>query len=119
MMKKGKFVSATAAAAALGAILLPAPAASAAQVGCGDPNFVKVTYHTTRPVGQKYSCFAGAGWNSFIGDVGFTSWMDDIRTGNNDVTFRDCNGALVDVPRGRDVHFATARCLRDVGIKPY
>jgi hypothetical protein len=118
-MKKGKFVSAAAAAAALGAILLPAPAASAASVSCVDRNFVMVTYHTTAPIAPQYSCFAGAGWNSFKGDAGFTSWMDDIHTGNNDVTFRDCNGALVDVPRGRDVHFTTARCLRDVGIRPY
>lgn len=118
-MMKGKLVGAAAAAAALGAILLPAPAASAAEVTCGDPNFVRVTYHTVAPIPQQYTCFAGAGWNSFVGNVGFTSWMDEIRTGNNDVTFRDCNGALVDVPRRLTLHFTTARCLRDVGIKPY
>jgi beta/gamma crystallin len=118
-MMNGKFLGAAAVAAALGAILLPAPAAFASPVKCGDPNFVKVGFHTTSPVFYEERCFAGAGWNSFTGTPGFTSWMDDIHTGNNDVTFRDCNGALVDVPRGRDVHFVTARCLRDVGIRPY
>ncbi len=116
---KSKLVGAAAVAASLGAILLSAPAASAAQVGCGDPNFVKVGFHTTSPVFYEERCFAGAGWNSFIGTPGFTSWMTDLHTGNNDVAFRDCNGALVDVPRGRDVHFTTARCLRDIGIKPF
>lgn len=117
-MKKVKFFGA-AVAVALGAIMLSAPAASAVEVKCVDSNFVRVTYHTIAPVGDYHACFAGAGWNSFVGQIGFTSWMTDIRTGNNDVTFRDCNGALVDVPRYHDVHFKTARCLRDIGIKPY
>ncbi len=118
-MKKSKFVSAAAAAAALGAILLPAPAASAAAVGCGDPNFVKVGFHVTDNSHRHEACFAGAGWNSFTGVAGMTSWMMDLHTGNNDVAFRDCNGDLVEVPRGRDVKFTTHRCLRDIGIKPF
>jgi hypothetical protein len=118
-MKKFKLAVTAAATAALAAVLLPAPAASAGQVPCGDPNFVDVTYHGGTASTAHHSCFAGAGWNSFVGDEGETSWMDRIRTGNNDVAFRDCNGALIDIPRGYDVRFTTARCLRDVGIKPF
>lgn len=53
--------------------------------------------------GELVGAAAAAGWNSFKGDV----------------TFRDCNGALVDVPRRLTLHFTTARCLREIGIKPY
>lgn len=118
-MKKGKFVSAAAVAAALGAILLPVPAASAAAVDCGDPNFVKVGWHAGNSGYRDEDCFAGAGWNSFTGAPSETSWMMDLHTGNNDVAFRDCNGDLVEVPRGRDIIFKTHRCLRDIGIKPF
>jgi hypothetical protein len=107
--------------APLAAILLPAPAASAQQVGCNDPNFVNVTYHYDTRFGSRtdHSCFAGAGWNRFVGHKGYTSWMDHISTGNNDVTFRDCNGTLVDYPRGTDTNMGVSRCISDIGIKPY
>jgi hypothetical protein len=118
-MKKGKFVSAAAVAAALGAILLPAPAASASPVDCGDPNFVKVGWHAGNSGYHNEDCFAGKGWNSFTGFPSETSWMTDLHTGNNDVAFRDCNGDLVEVPRKRDIVFTTHRCLRDIGIKPF
>jgi hypothetical protein len=119
MMMKSKFVGAAAVAASLGAILLPAPAASAAAVECGDPNFVKVGYHTSYSYDRREACFAGKGWNSFTGVEGLTSWMTDIHTGNNDAAFRDCNGDLIEVPRGRDIVFTAHRCLRDIGIKPF
>jgi hypothetical protein len=118
-MKKVKLAATAAATAALAAILLPAPAASASQVPCGDPNFVDVSWHPSDNSWPHNTCFAGAGWNYFYGAPSETSWMDGIHTGNNDVAVRDCNGALVDVPRGSDIWFRTARCLRDVGIKPF
>jgi hypothetical protein len=117
-MKKVKLAATAAATAALAAILLPASAASASEVTCGDPNFVEVAYHGGTASTTHFSCFAGAGWNSFVGDQGLTSWMVRIHTGNNDVKWRDCNGELIDVPRGKDIKYTTARCLRDVGIKP-
>jgi hypothetical protein len=117
-MKKVKLAATAAATAALAAILLPAPAASAAEVSCGDSNFVKVTYHLPPSSLPQEACFAGAGWNPFTGRTNYTSWMDRIHTGNNDVAWRDCNGDLVNVSRGRDVVYSTARCLRDVGIYP-
>jgi hypothetical protein len=120
-MKKAKLAGAAAAAAAFAAILLPAPAASAGEVACGDPNFVKVQYHTYVAQGTHthWACFAGAGWNRFYGQTNYTSWMDILHTGNNDVTYRDCNGALVDYRRGLDVHFSSGICVSDIGIKPY
>jgi hypothetical protein len=66
------------------------------------------------------ACFAGAGWNWFAGQRGYTSWMDYLHTGNNDITYRDCNGALVDYPRGTDTNLGrVSRCISDIGIKPY
>jgi hypothetical protein len=120
-VKKAKLAGAVTVSAALAAILLPAPAASAVQVGCVDANFVKVTYHTYVAGGTNthWDCFAGAGWNRFNGQTNFTSWMDVLHTGNNDVTYRDCNGTRVDYPRGLDVHFSSGVCISDIGIKPY
>jgi hypothetical protein len=120
-MKKTKLAAAATATATLAAILLSAPAASAGEVNCGDPNFVKVNYHTGG-IGEGdtyWACFAGAGWNHFNGRTGYTSWMDYLETGNNDVTYRDCNGTLVDYRRGLNVHFSSGICISDIGIRPY
>ena len=110
--------------AMLAALLLPAPTASAAEVPCGDPLFVKVTWHSSNPSGHGQfrvdTCFAGRGVNWFHGQTGMTSWMDHIRTGNNDVQFVDCNGTTIDYPRGTDRSFGdTPRCIAWINIRPF
>jgi hypothetical protein len=117
-MRKVKLAGAGVIAAMLAALLLPAPAASAASVSCVDDNFVHVTWHPSGGVGGT-ACFAGAGKNWFAGVQGYSSWMSYLHTGNNDITFVDCNGSSVDFPRGTDRGFDPPWCVAWINIKPY
>ncbi|WP_352244812.1 beta/gamma crystallin domain-containing protein [Actinoplanes sp. NBRC 103695] len=113
-----RLASAGIAAVALATVLLPPTAASASEVTCGDPNFVQVTWHPSNG-GGALTCFAGRGKNWFRGVQGVSSWMTYLRTGNNDITFVDCNGTTVDYPRGTNKGFPTPPCVAWINIKPF
>ncbi|GGU81413.1 hypothetical protein GCM10010178_85100 [Lentzea flava] len=117
-MKKLRLTGASALIALLAAILAPAPSASAVKVECGDPNFVQVAWHPSNGVGGV-ACFAGAGKNWFEGVRGFSSWATYLITGNNDITFVDCNGTTIDYPRGKNTPLNPAKCVAWINIKPY
>ncbi|MCP2242173.1 Beta/Gamma crystallin [Lentzea aerocolonigenes] len=118
MVKKGILAGAGAVVAMLAALLQPPATASAVEVDCVDSNFVHVWWHPSG--GPMYeTCFAGAGRNWFRGAIGYSSWMQHLRTGNNDITFVDCNGTTQDFPRGSDISFSTDRCVAWINIKPY
>lgn len=116
-MRKLKLAGASVIAALFTAILLPAPAASAVQVPCVDPNFVHVYWHPTNGP-TDVACFAGAGSNWFYGTQSVTSWMSGIHTGNNDVTYVGCNGDHVDFARNTDKSVPDW-CVSWINIRPY
>ncbi|WP_394942025.1 beta/gamma crystallin domain-containing protein [Psychromicrobium sp. YIM B11713] len=70
-----------------------APTASANEVGCTDPYFVELYWHTSSGI-HGNSCYANKSYNP-TNDV----WADRIDTGNNDVNYYDVNGAVVYIPR--------------------
>ncbi|MFD9890849.1 beta/gamma crystallin domain-containing protein [Amycolatopsis sp. NPDC059027] len=106
-------------AASLAMLVLPAGSAGAQQLPCDRHNqFVKVNYHTTWGK-HETACYAGAGKNWFEGVKGSTSWMDYLWTGNNDITWVDCNGTRVDVPRWNQRNYRAARCIKELNIKPF
>jgi hypothetical protein len=102
----------------LGAVLVAPSAAVASEVGCGDNNFVRVIWHN-HASGSRVTCFAGAGKNWFRGETGQSSYMTDLRTGNNEITFEDCNGTTIDYRRGFDEEINPAKCVAWINIKPY
>jgi hypothetical protein len=117
-MKKATSAGAGFITAMLAAILLPPTAASAAEVACGDKDFVAVTWHPNGDPTARTACFAGAGTNWFVGVRGASSWMTYLRTGNNAITFVDCNGTKIDV-QGYDDEVTPARCVAWINIKPW
>ena len=118
MVKRVSLAGASAVTAILAALLQSPATASAVEVNCGDPNFVQVWWHPSG--GPSYeTCFAGAGKNWFSGAPGYSSWMQNLRTGNNDITFVDCNGTTVDYQRGSNLSFSIHRCVAWINIKPY
>lgn len=69
-------------------------------VPCGDPTFLQIWGN------HFHDCFANSGSYSMGG-----AWVSQISTGNNSITYHDCNGDNVDIAPNNDVSFTNTVCM--------
>lgn len=96
-------------ASALAASTAPsAPAVN--RVPCGHSGFLQIWGHYGGSFGHPdkdfHYCFANAGSHKMGG-----AWVTQISTGNNFITYHDCNGTNVDIRKHHDLSFTHSVCM--------
>ncbi|WP_033290058.1 beta/gamma crystallin domain-containing protein [Amycolatopsis jejuensis] len=100
MFSKGKTLAAATGAALAFTLAVPMGNASAIDwVQCNSKEYLHLVYEYDSGKGASWACYANGGRTNI------NRWVKEIHTGNNNIRYRDHNGALITYPKWTDKKF--------------